>query len=69
METVWTGTLRKMRVEAAAPVRYFFTDGWFEPESRVADYRVNDYLGRELFLDFTGEINCTACGRKIKRPR
>jgi len=67
MDKIWTGTLRKMRVEEADPVRYFLTDGWFEPEKRVDDHRVNDYLGRELFIDFTGRINCTACGRKTKK--
>jgi len=67
MDKVWTGTLRKMRVEEADPIRYFLKDGWFEPENRVDDHLVNDYLGRDLFIDFTGQINCTACGRKIKK--
>lgn len=67
MDIVWTGTLKKMRVEAADPVRYFLTDGWFEKDKRVADYLVNDHLGSRLELRFTGEINCVACGRKIKK--
>ncbi len=67
MQTVWTGTLKKMRVEAATPVEYHFTDGWWEKENRVADHRVNDHLGKELVIRFSGEINCTACGRKTKK--
>ncbi len=42
MEIVWTGTLKKMRVEAAAPVRYHLTDGWFEKEA-VAHARLRYY--------------------------
>ncbi len=67
MEIVWTGTLKKMRVEAAKPVLYHLTDGWFEMENRVEDHLVNDHLGKHLELRFTGEINCIACGRKTKK--
>lgn len=67
MATVWTGTLKKMRVKAATPVEYSFTDGWWEKDKRVADHRVNDYLGQDLMIRFSGEINCTACGRKTKK--
>ena len=67
MQTVWTGTLKKMRVEATTPVEYHFTDGWWEKENRVADHRVNDHLGKELVIRFSGDINCTACGRKTKK--
>ncbi len=67
MEIVWTGTLKKMRVEAASPVRYHLTDGWFEVENRVGDHLVNDHLDQPLELRFTGEINCIACGRKTKK--
>lgn len=67
MDLVWTGTLQKMRVEAADPVEYFFADGWHAPEARAADHRVNDHLGRPLEIRFTGQINCTACGRKTKK--
>ena len=67
MSIIWTGTLKKMRVEAAEPVRYFLTDGWFEKEKRVQDHLLNDYVGTALELRFTGEINCIACGRKTKK--
>ncbi len=67
MDIIWTGTLKKMRVEAAQPVRYHLTDGWFEKAKRVADYLLNDHLGLPLELRFTGEINCIACGRKTKK--
>jgi len=67
MDIVWTGSLKKMRVEAAGPVRYFLTDGWFEKEKRETDYLLNTHLGSSLELRFTGEINCIACGRKVKK--
>jgi hypothetical protein len=67
MDTVWTGTLRKMRVKAAVPVEYSFTDGWWETENRTADHPVNGHLGREMVIRFTGEINCTACGRNTRK--
>jgi hypothetical protein len=67
MNNVWTGTLKKMRVEAAEPVLYFFADGWHAKADRVADCAVNDFLGRPLEIRFTGQINCTACGRVTKK--
>jgi hypothetical protein len=67
MPTVWTGTLKKMGVEAAAPVRYRLRDGWFESDRRSEDHELNPYLGMNLTLRFTGEINCTYCGRKTKK--
>ena len=67
MNIVWNGTLKKMRVEAADPVRYHLTDGWFEKDKRVADHLLNPHLGSALELRFTGEINCIACGQKTKK--
>ncbi len=67
MNIVWKGTLKKMRVEAAQPVRYFFTDGFFDSDHRSADHLVNDYLGSRLELRFNGRIRCTGCGREIKK--
>ena len=67
MDTVWTGTLTKMKVIADEPVSYSLTDGWWVPGDRVADHRLNPYLRQTIQLRFTGEINCTACGRKIKK--
>ncbi len=67
MQTIWQGTLRKMRAEAADPVAYHLTDGWWEKGNRVDDLPLNHLIGHTLELRFTGEINCTACGRKTKR--
>ena len=67
METVWTGTLKKMGVEAADPVQYRLRDGWFEAEKRAADHPLNAHLGSPLTIRFKGDINCTACGRKTKK--
>jgi len=67
MGVIWTGTLRKMRVEATAPVTYFLADGWWDAGARVADCALNPYLGAEVTIRFGGEINCTACGRATKK--
>ncbi len=67
MEKVWHGTLKKMRVEAAEPVQYHLTDGWFEREARMADHPVNPHLGGKLEIRFQGEINCVGCGRKTSK--
>mgnify|MGYP001826653887 FL=1 len=67
MKTVWTGTLKKMGVEAADPVEYRLRDGWFEPGKRAEDHPLNRYLGGELQILFTGDINCVACGRGTKK--
>lgn len=67
MPIIWTGTLKKMRVEAAEPVRYHLTDGWFDPNLRQGDHLLNDHLGGQLEIRFKGEIHCTACGRQTKK--
>ncbi len=67
METVWTGTLRKMRVEAAEPVAYRLSDGWYDTAARTDDHALNQHLGAPVELRFTGNINCTVCGRKTKK--
>ncbi|RKZ11812.1 DUF2797 domain-containing protein [bacterium] len=56
-----------MRTEATDPVNYSLTDGWFNPADRVDDHPLNQYLGAEVQLHFTGEIHCTACGRKTRK--
>ncbi len=56
-----------MKVQAAEPVQYRLTDGRFEKDKRGPDILVNDFLGQKLEIRFTGEIHCTACGRKIKK--
>jgi len=67
MQTIWSGTLRKMRSVHESPVRYFLTDGWFEAGKRAGDHELNPYLGRELRIRFGGEIHCVACGRATKK--
>ena len=53
------GTLRKMFTELDAPVRYSLRVG----EEQLP---LNERVGSELWLDYTGNIFCTACGRKTK---
>jgi len=67
MATIWSGTLKKMRVEAADPVDYYLADGWWEAENRVEDCYLNPHIGSELTITFIGKIHCTACGRKTRK--
>ncbi len=52
--------LKKMRVEYNDPVDYYL-------DTDEGEWHVNDYLGKELSLRFTGEITCTGCGISIKK--
>ncbi|KPJ87945.1 MAG: hypothetical protein AMJ53_17440 [Gammaproteobacteria bacterium SG8_11] len=55
-----TGDLRKMQTELAEPVNYRLPVG----EERIG---MNDYIGKTITLEHTGEIHCIACGRKTKK--
>lgn len=52
--------LRKMRVELTDPVTYWL---------RIGDeqYKLNDYLGKPIQLQFEGPIYCVQCGRKTNK--
>jgi hypothetical protein len=70
MTEIWRGTLRRMRVtpgEDGHPARYALADGFWNPDERQPDHPLNDHLGGELFLDFTGTIACAYCGRASKK--
>jgi hypothetical protein len=70
VQTIWEGTLRKMRAtpgEAGGPASYALTDGHWNPDERAADHPLTPHLGQPLELEFTGEIACVYCGRKSKK--
>jgi uncharacterized protein DUF2797 len=67
MSILWSGTLRKMGVEAGDQVQYRLVDGWHDREARVDDLPLNPLLSRDLRIEFNGTIACTACGRVTKR--
>jgi hypothetical protein len=67
VESIWSGTLKKMRVEATEPVTYWLADGYYDRERRAGEMRLNDQLGRTLELHFTGPITCVYCGRETKQ--
>jgi hypothetical protein len=54
------GTLKKMRVERNEPVSYFLPLG-------DVHVPLQPFLGKTLHLHYTGEIFCTACGRKTSK--
>jgi len=56
----YEGNLIKMRTEAESPVRYFLPLG----EEVIA---MNDLIGSQLTISFSGQINCIRCGKKTKR--
>ena len=49
----------KMRAEYATPVEYFLPAG----DQEVA---MNDLIGQDLRMEFTGRINCISCGKLTK---
>jgi len=53
------GNILKMRAEHATPVNYFLPVGNSEIE-------MNSIIGREISLNFTGQINCISCGKQTK---
>lgn len=63
---VWTGILRKMRVEPGDPVAYFLKDAAVGTEPRP-DCALAPLLGGRVELHFLGEIRCTLCGRATKK--
>ena len=48
-----------MRTELAKPVKYFLPVG----ENEIA---MNDLIGKEISMNFTGQINCISCGKQTK---
>lgn len=52
--------LKKMRVENSSPVKYWLgtSDG---------EVFMNDLIGKEIELEFIGEINCSVCNRSTKK--
>lgn len=57
---VFTGNLSKMKTAFEEPVQYRLNLG---DESIL----LNDYLGQEIKIDYTGTINCIKCGRKTSK--
>jgi len=53
------GNILKMRTELAKPVNYFLPVG----QNEIA---MNDLLGKEISMYFTGQINCISCGKQTK---
>lgn len=53
------GNILKMRTELAAPVKYTLPIG----ETQI---EMNDIIGKEIKMTFTGQINCISCGKRTK---
>jgi hypothetical protein len=55
----YQGNILKMRTELADPIRYFF---------RIGDQEIdmNALLGKQIRLQFDGQINCISCGKRTK---
>ena len=54
------GSVRKMKSELSETVKYSLPIGEKELE-------MNDFLGKEISLEYMGEIHCIKCGRKINK--
>jgi hypothetical protein len=55
-----SGNILKMRTEIDFPVSYYLSVG----ETEIL---MNEYIGRNVEINFTGQINCVRCGRKISK--
>ena len=55
-----SGHLRKMQVHLEEPVRYTLLLDEIEVP-------LNEFIGRAISLQFSGDIHCQACGRKTKK--
>lgn len=53
------GNILKMRTELATPVNYFLPVGSNE-------IVMNELIGHEISMNFTGQINCISCGKQTK---
>jgi hypothetical protein len=53
------GNILKMRTELANRVKYTLPIG----ENLLG---MNDFIGKEITLNFTGQINCISCGKQTK---
>ncbi len=54
------GNIRKMRSEDGAPVQYYF-------RTHLNEVPLNQYIGQTIKIAFTGKINCTLCGKLMKK--
>ncbi|MDH5387958.1 MAG: DUF2797 domain-containing protein [Gammaproteobacteria bacterium] len=54
------GNIKKMQVELSTPVSYQLPIG-----NELVN--MNDLIGRNIKLEYQGEINCVACGRKTNK--
>lgn len=59
-ELLAAGAVRKMKTRLEQPVQYLLVLGDHEVP-------LNQYLGRELWLEYGGEINCIHCARKTRK--
>jgi hypothetical protein len=54
------GNIRKMRSKLEIPVIYYLPVG-------NSELKMNDLIGSDIELEFSGEINCVKCGRKTNK--
>jgi hypothetical protein len=59
------GNIRKMQVENASPVQY--TLPLFNNLHEGEYVTMNDFVGKQITIRFTGTINCVVTGKKINK--
>lgn len=55
----YSGNIQKMKTELVTPVKYTLPIG----ENQLD---MNALIGKEISLNFTGQINCISCGKRTK---
>ena len=53
------GSISKLSATLNNPILYKFNIG-------DSSFDLNNYIGKTIKIDFSGEINCIECGIKIK---
>lgn len=56
----FTIILQKMESELSIPVNYFLVN-------EAQKLKMNDFLGKSISIEFTGNIYCIGCGKKINK--
>jgi len=55
----YEGNIHKMHTELLSPVKYTLPIG----ENQI---EINELIGKEIKMNFTGQINCISCGKRTK---
>lgn len=56
----YQGNILKLRTEFNNPIEYYFVIG-------NTEFNLNTIIGKNIKMEFTGQINCILCGKSMKK--